>query len=417
VNVLPLALTWAVGGLLAALLLPRLRHRRRMAALVPLAAAVAALLTLGGGADLDAVAAPGGLLLGRAGGGLALLCALSMTVCLVLSPPPDSGEILVVGACGALSSVALATGSPMVWAVCFVAGMAMLGVRWVAAAPARATLAAARVGTLGASMLVAAGPFLPVEAATALPRAHLAGGLLAGGVAAGFGLLPLGGWVTGGARLVRGAALAPWALLLLPALVLTAQTLQNVLPTGARSTVGFILLPVGAVSAAWAALQGVSAGRRDRDRYPRVLLADLGLVAMGLATPEPGARVGSLLLMLTHICAGPLLLQEASPGLAGPRRMAWLALSGVPPTPAFWGRFATVAGLTAGFGGAPLVVTIPVAGALILIALRAAAAAGSAGDAAVAGLATRAAAWLAPLAALTVGLLPGWALRAFLGVG
>jgi hypothetical protein len=405
-----------VSGLLAALLLPRLRHRRRLAALVPLAAAVAALLTLGGGADLDAVAAPGGLLLGRAGGGLALLCALSMTVCLVLSPPPDSGEILVIGVCGALSTVALATGSPLVWAVCFVAGMTLLGVRWVAAAPARATLAAARVGTLGASVLVAAGPFLPVDAATVLPRAHLAGGLLAGGVAAGFGLVPVGGWVTAGARLVRGAALAPWALLLLPALLLTSQTLQNALPTGGRSTVGFILLPVGALSSGWAALPGMSVGRRDRDRYPRVLLADLGLVAMALATPEPGARVGSLLLMLTHLCVGPLLLQEASPGLAGPRRLAWLALSGVPPTPGFWGRFATMAGLVAGFGGAPLIVTIPVAGALILITLRAAAAAGSTADAARAGVATRAAAWMAPVAALAVGLLPDWTLRAFLGL-
>jgi hypothetical protein len=417
VSVLPVALTWGLGGLLAALLLPRLRHRRRLAALVPLAVAVAAFLTLGGGADLDAVAAPGGLLLGRPAGGLVLLCALSMTVCLVLSPPPDGGEIIVVGACGALSTVALATGSPIVWGVCFVAGMALFGVRWVAASPARPTLAAARVGTLGAAVLLAAAPFLPVDLATALPRAHLAGALLAGGVAAGFGLVPLGGWVTGGARLIRGAALAPWALLLLPALLLTTQTLQNVLPTDARTTVGFLLLPAGALSAAWAAVQGLLAGRRDRERYPRVLLADLGLVAMGLATPQPGVRIGSLLLLLTHICAGPLLLQEASPALVRQRRLAWLALSGVPPTPAFWGRFATIAGLTAAFGGAPLIVTLPVAAALLLVALRAAAAASSARPAAAAGLATRAAAWMAPLAALTVGLLPDSALRAFLGVG
>jgi hypothetical protein len=417
VSVVPVALTWAVGGLLGALVLPRLRHRRRLAALVPLAVAVAALLTLSGGADLDAVAAPGGLLLGRPAGGLVLLCALSMTLCLVLAPPPDGGEILVVGACGALSAVALATGSPLVWGVCLAAGMALFGVRWVAASPARSTLAAARVGTLGTTVLVAAAPFLPVDVATALPRAHLAGALLAGGVAAGFGLLPLGGWVTGGARLMRGAALAPWALLLLPALLLSTQTLQNVLPTDARTTVGFLLLPAGALSAAWASLQGLLARRRDRDRYPRVLLADLGLVAMGLATPEPGVRLGSLLLMFTHICTGPLLLQEASPGLARPRQLAWLALSGVPPTPAFWGRFATIAGLTAAFGGAPLMVTVPVAGALLLVALRGAGAAGSAGTEAVAGLATRAAAWMAPLAALTVGLLPDSALRAFLGVG
>ncbi|MEO8898056.1 MAG: hypothetical protein ABI352_10535 [Candidatus Dormibacter sp.] len=416
-SVLPVALTWSIGGLLAALLLPRLRHRRRLAALVPLAAAVAAFLTLGGGADLAAVAAPGGLLLGRPAGGLVLVCALSTTVCMVLSPPPDGGEILVVGACGALSAVALATGSPLVWGVCFVGGMALFGVRWVAASPARSTLAAARVGTLSAAVLLAAAPFLPVDIATVLPRAHLAGALLAAGVAAGFGLLPLGGWVTGGARLVRGAALAPWALLLLPALLLSTQPLQNVLPTDARTTVGFLLLPAGAFSAAWSAVQGVLAGRRDRERYPRVLLADLGLVAMGLATPQPGVRIGSLLLLLTHLCTGPLLLQEASPALVRQRRLAWLALSGLPPTPAFWGRFATIAGLTAAFGGALLTVTIPVTAALLLVAFRAATAASSARPAAVAGVATRAAAWTVPLAALTVGLLPDSTLRAFLGVG
>jgi hypothetical protein len=416
VSVVPVALTWGVGGLVAALLLPRLRHRRRLAALVPLAAAVATLLTLGGGPDLDAVTGPGGLLLGRPAGGLLLLCALSMTVCLVLAPPPDGGEILVVGACGALSAVALATGSPLVWGVCFLAGMALLGVRWVGAVPSRPTLAAARVGTLGAAVLVGAAPFLPVDPATALPRAHLAGAMLAGGVGAGFGLLPLGGWVTGGARLVRGAALAPWALLLLPALLLTTQTLQTVLPTDARSTVGFLLLPAGALSAGWAALQGTLARRRDRDRYPRVLLADLGLVAMGLATPDPNVRLGSLLLMLTHLCTGPLLLQNASPGLTRPRRLAWLALSGVPPTPAFWGRFAVITGLTAAFGPAPLLATLPVSAGLILVALQGAAAAGTMGEATL-GLATRAAAWLAPLAALTVGLLPDWTLRTFLGVG
>ena len=179
-SVAPVAITWAGSGLLAALVLPRLR-RRRLAALVPLAAAIAALLSLGGGADLIAASAPGGLALGRPGGGLVLLSALAATLCLLLSPPPDSGEVLVIAASGALSAVALASGSPLMWGLCFVAAFALFGVRWVAAAPARSTLAAARVTTLGAATLVAAAPFLPVDAAAVPPRAHLAGGLLAGG--------------------------------------------------------------------------------------------------------------------------------------------------------------------------------------------------------------------------------------------
>ena len=413
-SVVPVALTWAAGGALGLLVLPRHR-RRRLAALIPLAAAVAALLTLGGGADLSVAAAPGGLALGRAGGGLVLVCALAATICVLLSPPPDSGEILVTSACGALSAVALATGSPMVWGLCFVAGTAMLGVRWMVAAPARATLAAGRVATVGSTVLVASAPFLPVDASTVAPRAHLAGGMLAVGIAAGLALIPLGGWVTGGARVVRGAALAPWALLLLPALVLTVQPLEAVLPTEARATFGLILLPAGALSAGWAALRGVSAA--DGERYPRLLLADLGLVAMGLATSQPGARLGSLLLLLTHLCAGPLLLQEPSAALARPRRLAWLAVSGVPPTPAFWGRFALLTALTAGFGGAPLLATVPIMGALAIIAGRAAIAAPHAGEDGAPARAARIAAWLPPLAALTVGLVPDAALRALLGVG
>jgi hypothetical protein len=414
VSVAPVAITWAGAGLVAALVLPRVR-RRRLAALVPLAAAVAALLSIGGGADLTAAAAPGGLVLGRAASGLVLLCALAATLYLLLSPPPDSGEVLVIAASGALSAVALASGSPLMWGLCFVAAFALFGVRWVAAAPARATLAAARVTTLGAATLVAAAPFLPVDA-TALPsRSHLAGGLLAGGIAAGFALVPLGGWVSGGGRLVRGAALAPWALLLIPALLLTTQPLQTVLPAEARLTFAAILLPAGAISAAWGALRGLSVP--DGERYARVLLADLGLIAMGLATPLAGARLGSLLLMLTHLCVGPLLLHEPASASSRPRRVAWAALCGVPPGPAFWGRFALVTALTSAFGGTVLLAAIPVVGGVLVIALRAAMASSTVGTAGPPGRAARLAAWVPPLAAVTVGLLPSAALHALLGVG
>jgi hypothetical protein len=408
------AITWAGGGLLAALVLPRLR-RRRLAALVPLAAAVAALLSLGGGADLSAAAAPGGLMLGRAAGGLVLVSALAATLCLLLSPPPDSGEVLVIAACGALSAVALASGSPLTWGLCFVAAFALFGLRWVAAAPARATLAAARVTTLGAATLVGAAPFLPLDASSLPPRAHLAGGLLAGGIAAGFALVPLGGWVSGGSRLVRRAALAPWALLLVPALLLTTQPLQSVLPVEARLTFSAILLPAGAISGVWGALRGLSLP--DGDRYAKVFLADLGLVAMGLATPVAGARLGSLLLMLTHLCVGPLLIHEPAAAASRPRRVAWAALCGVPPGPAFWGRFALITALTSAFGGTVLLAAIPIAGAVMVIAVRAAMAASAATSRGPSGRAAGFAAWVPPLAALTLGLLPAASLHTLLGVG
>ena len=248
------------------------------------------------------------------------------------------------------------------------------------------------------------------------PRAHLAGGLLAGGIAAGFALVPLGGWVSGGGRLVRGAALAPWALLLLPALLLTTQPLQTVLPAEARLT--FAAHPAarrggqrGVGRAAWP-------GVADADRYARVLLADLGLVAMGLATPAAGARLGSLLLMLTHLCVGPLLrprarvvvVATAAGGLGGAQRGA--AQPGLlgPVRPGHRAR-------PAPSGERCCWPPSRWSAAVMVIALRAAMAAGNAGPPGAPGRAARLAAWVPPLAAVTVGLLPAASLHALLGVG
>ncbi len=120
--------------------------------------------------------------------------------------------------------------------------------------------------------------------------------------------------------------------------------------------------------------------------------------------------------MLTHLCVGPLLVQDPASASSRPRRVAWAALSGVPPSPAFWGRFALVTALTTAFGGAVLLAAIPVIGAIMVIAVRASAAA-RARPAAAPGRAARFAAWVPALAAVTVGLLPATALHALLGVG
>lgn len=413
-NTLAVVLAWSVGGLLGALLLPRVR-RRRLAVVVPLAAAVAALLTTESGPDLVSAAAGGGLHLGRPAGGLVLICALATAVWVLLAPPPDAGEILVLGACGALATVALAAGSPLVWGVALLGGTALFAVRLIAEAPSRVTLAAGRVAGFGVAALAAAAPFLPVDLLSPKPRAHVAAGLLAGGVAAGFALVPVGGWVPGVARTVRAGALAPWALLLVPALLLTAQPLDAVLPSDARSVLGFVLLPAGAVTAGWAAGRGIVAGAADR--YPRVLVADLGLVAMGLTTPQPGVRLGSLLLVVTHLCVGPLLLQDQLTTPSRPRRLAWLALSGIPPGPAFWGRFAIGTALVAAFGGGPLVVALPSMAAITVVAVRAIIAAPRPPGARPLGLVTRVSSWLPALAAITVGLVPDAAVRALFGVG
>src|SRR6202022_3078233 len=58
-----------------------------------------------------------------------------------------------------------------------------------------------------------------------------------------------------------------------------------------------------------------------------------------IGSTQPVGISGGLLLLITHLLVGPLLLQPPQEGLGPPRRLAWVALTGVPPTPAFWGRF------------------------------------------------------------------------------
>lgn len=411
----PLVIAWIAPGLLAAALATR-THRLRGAVLVPLLAAAVAVASLGGGSDLAPDLVPGGFALGQAAAGVALLGALAMTVAWLLAPPADAGEILAVTSGGALSVVALGTGSPLVYGVALFGATAIIGMARVAASPGRGTLAGLRVTALGAAAMVAAAPFVPVDDSLPAPRLHLAGGLLATGVAALLALVPFGGWLTGSGRSGRLATLLPYVVFVIPAVVLPAQTLQLALPSASRAILGFVMLPLGAVTAAWSSLTALLAP--DRDRYPRVLVADLGLIALGLAAQEDAARLGSLLLLLSHLMVAPLLLAEPAVELSRPRRLAWLALSGVPPSPAAWGRLALIAALTAAYGGAPLVVTLPVVGLVLAVCLRAIGAARAAPAAATTvSRTTRLAAWLVPAGALAFGLAPLATLHRLLGLG
>ena len=409
------ALAWAIPGLAAALFATR-SHRRLPAALVPMAAAIAAAFSLGGGADQLPVLPSAGLSLGAPAAGMVLVGALAMSVGWLLAPPGDAGEILAGAAAGALGVVALSTGSPLVWGLCLLSASLLIAVSRVAAAPSRATLAGARITALGAGALLAAAPFLPVDETLPDPRLRLAGGLLATGIAALLALVPFGGWLTGAGRASRPASLLPYVVLVLPAVVLPAQALQLALPSGSRAILGWVMLPLGSVTVAWSAFMALTSS--DRDRYPRVLVADLGLVALGLVAQEDSARLGSLILLLTHMVAAPLLLGEPAAEPARPRRFAWLAVSGIPPTPAAWGRLSLVIGLVAAYGAPPLVVALPAIGAIIAVSLRAIAAARAAPPSTMSvGRAAPLAAWLVPLGGLGFGLAPLAIVRALLGVG
>ncbi len=54
------------------------------------------------------------------------------------------------------------------------------------------------------------------------------------------------------------------------------------------------------------------------------------------------------MIVLTHLTLAPILLRSEASGLGWPRRVAWALLSGVPPSPSFWGRLLLLEALAAG---------------------------------------------------------------------
>jgi hypothetical protein len=73
----------------------------------------------------------------------------------------------------------------------------------------------------------------------------------------------------------------------------------------------------------------------------------LCIAAVGGTRNSP-AVTGALIIVLSHLTLAPILLRPAEAGLVWPRRVAWALLSGVPPSPAFWGRFLLLEALAAG---------------------------------------------------------------------
>jgi len=409
VSALALALVWIGAGVLAAALLPRLRLRRA-AGLAPLAAGLSALAATRSEAwpgPLASVGYGGHLELGRIGLGLIVAGGVALSVSLSLAPYLDGGEVLPACLVGAAVVVALSATVPLIWGLAFAVAVGALAVRWIGAAPGRGSLAAGRVAGLGAAALIGAATFLPSAGPGVATRTALAGGLLAGGISTLLGLLPVGGWAAGAVASIRGGDLAAWGLLLAPAVLLSAGTAIPDLPAGAHTPTANVLLCLGLASALFGS--AMAAVAPPQERYGRVLLADLALAAAGLGSTHSAGRLGGLLIVLTHLAAAPLLLHPPRPGLARPRQLSWLALTGVPPTPSFWGRLLILEALAATSGSA-LAAGICAAGGLLAGALAgltsAASAASAVDDAGQPAVATRLLAWLVPLCALGIGLAP-----------
>ena len=340
---LAVAAVWAGTGIAAGALLPRLKLRR-LAILVPLAGLAVVLAVSLAPAAVPGGSPPGALGLDRVAQGLIAAAAGSLLATLVLAPSIDPAESRVIGLAAGAVVVALASGSAIVWSVALVGTLCVLAVRWITCAPGRATFTAGRVAVPGAAALLGAASFLPVTGVLTGARPVLVSGLLACGIAAIAGLLPLGGWAIGTLTTAAAADTAVWAVLIAPAALLSALRLEPVLPPLALSYFEGILTVLGLASALW---QGIIAQRvTGRARYVRLLLADIALAATAIGTGHASqAQTALLLLAVTHMAAAPLLLQEQGVR-ARARSVTWLLLCGVPPGPSFWGRFAVIEALS-----------------------------------------------------------------------
>jgi len=412
-NALVVAGVWAGTGILCGPIARAFRVRRLSVA-VPAAGALAARLVQPAAEHANVALAQTGLGLDRLDLGLIEAGGASLALALLIAPRLDGREGLTYGVVGSLVTIALATASPVVWAVVLLAAVGALALRWIGAAPSRTTLAAARVPGAGSASLLAAAPFLPLVGAISGPRPEIAAGLLGGGVAALLALLPLGGWAAGALGSLRAAEVAPWAFLLGPSVLVVAERIPAATPA-AGDSYGRILLIAGLVTAVW---QGFQANRGlPRRCYGRVLLADLGLAAAAAGSGHPGpAMQGALLMTLTHLAIGPMLLQGAgaTPGRA--RLVGWAVLSGLPPAPSFWARFVFVQALVQ-VGPAQATSALVAVGMLSLAAVLGAVreAAGRPAHEAVPSRKAVAFSWLAAASATALGLAPAAAAAAVFG--
>jgi len=385
------SLPWLAGTWLAAAVLgaatghwPQLR---RAAALTGMAAIlICCLLTSRSGTVPDPLAETSPLL-SREAAGLLVAAAAALWMALMLVDRLDGRELLGIGGVGGAAALLLGARSPLLFGVAALIAVLALTLRWVSVFPGRATLAAGRVAGAGAAALVAASLFLPAPAPTGAgaPQVGMAAGLLAAGLVALAALIPLGGWAAGAMASLAAPEVGSWMLLLAPAVLVSSAPLAGALPLAGRLAVQHSLLTCGLISAVWAGVQAsrvevnLRAARRaggsaDAVRsavrgglaYRRLALGDLALVAVGVGTGQPVGLDGGLILILTHLVAAPLLLQSSRAGLTLPRRVLWLALTGVPPAPSFWGRF-LVLQACAGFSG-PVTIACLVALGLMTMA-------------------------------------------------
>jgi hypothetical protein len=358
-----IAAVWVGLGLVAGTL-PRRRYAR-LVAIVPLAGAgltllatrsIAPALPLGG---LSAITG-----LDRAGQGLLVVAGVSMALVIALQPAIDVSVARTVGVVGGAATLAMASSDPLITALVLTAAVGTLALRWIGQAPGRATLAAGRVAGSGTAALLAASPFLPLNGFTTGAPPVVVAGLLLAGVASLLAVYPLGGWAAAVLGSLRPLEIAPWLVLLVPVVLLLTERIPGGVLGDGVPVFEHVLLVLGLGSAAWGGFWAVRGPARAR--YGRIFMSDVALCAAAVGGAQVSPAVsGALIVLLTHLTVAPILLRAADSGLVWPRRVAWALLSGVPPSPSFWGRFLILEALAAGNIGSTVAAVVAMAAIFI----------------------------------------------------
>jgi hypothetical protein len=399
-----IAAVWVGLGAVASVL-PRRRYAW-LVAIVPLAGAGLTMLAT----RSSAAAVPlGGLSaitgLDRAGQGLLVVAGLSMALVLSLQPLADASIGRTIGVVGAAATLAMASSDPLVTALVLTAAIGALALRWIGEAPGRATFAAGRVAGSGTAALIAASPLLPLSGFTTGARPVVVAALLAAGVASLLAVYPLGGWAAGILGSLRPVEVAPWLVLLVPVVLLLAERIPGGVLGDGVPLFEHVLLVLGLGSAVWGGVWAVHGPARAR--YGRVFMADVALcvAAVGGARSSPAVS-GALIIVLIHLTVAPVLLRAREAEWAWPRRVAWALLSGVPPSPSFWGRFLILEALAAGNIGSTVAAVLAMTAIFIATVSACSARAMSAPRRAWQARVPEAGAWLLVAVGIAIGLAP-----------
>jgi hypothetical protein len=263
----------------------------------------------------------------------------------------------------------MASSDPLITGLALTAAVAMLVLHWIGLAPGRTTLAAGRVAGTGTAALLAASPLLPLTGFTTGNRAVVVGALLATAIAALLAVYPLGGWAAGILASLKPMHVAPWMIVLVPVVLLIAERIPGGVLGDGGPVFEHVLLVVGLGSAVWGGLWAVMGPAAMR--YGRVFMADIALCVAAVegASVSP-ALTGALIILVTHLTLAPILLRPGDRGLVWPRRVAWALLSGVPPSPTFWGRLLILEALAAGNVGSTIAAVLAM-GAIFIAAVMA----------------------------------------------